>query len=105
MYRASIIGVSRLKMGTDGHGITTLVAFHGCTLHCKYCLNPICLEPKARAKQIINNTEMILFIAECPFTIYIQALRRITQYIVILPYLTGRVKMFCDCWAKNYFPP
>ena len=52
MYSASIIGISRLRMGTDGHGITTLVAFHGCTLHCKYCLNPICLEPKARVEKM-----------------------------------------------------
>lgn len=29
-------------MGTDGHGVTTLVAFHGCPLRCKYCLNPQC---------------------------------------------------------------
>lgn len=52
MDRASIIGISRLRMGTDGHGITALVAFHGCSLHCKYCLNPICLEPKARVIQM-----------------------------------------------------
>ena len=24
----------------DGTGVTTLVAFHGCPLNCKYCLNP-----------------------------------------------------------------
>lgn len=50
MNRASIIGISRLRIGTDGHGITALVVFHGCTIHCKYCLNPICLKPKTRAK-------------------------------------------------------
>ena len=49
---ASILGISRLRIGTDGHGITTLVAFHGCTLHCKYCLNPICLEPKAKVRKM-----------------------------------------------------
>lgn len=32
-------------MGTDGRGITTLVAFHGCPLRCAYCLNPQCHEP------------------------------------------------------------
>lgn len=32
--------INRLRMGTDGDGITTLVAFHGCPLRCKYCLNP-----------------------------------------------------------------
>lgn len=39
-----IIGISRLRMGTDGHGIRALVAFHGCSLSCKYCLNPRCLQ-------------------------------------------------------------
>lgn len=38
--QAPLIGTSRLRMGTDGHGVTTLVAFHGCPLRCKYCLNP-----------------------------------------------------------------
>lgn len=30
-------------MATDGVGVTTLVAFHGCPLRCRYCLNPQCL--------------------------------------------------------------
>lgn len=47
-----IIGISRLRMGTDGHGIRTLVAFHGCCLSCKYCLNPECLGPKTRVKEM-----------------------------------------------------
>ncbi len=29
-------------MGVDGHGITTLVTFMGCPLHCKLCLNDVC---------------------------------------------------------------
>ena len=48
IYREPIIGISRLRMGTDGHGIRTLVAFHGCSLSCKYCLNSRCLQPAAR---------------------------------------------------------
>ena len=36
-----IIGISRHRIATDGEGVTTLVAFHGCTLRCQYCLNPI----------------------------------------------------------------
>lgn len=32
-------GVSRLRMGLDGRGVTTLVTFMGCQLRCKYCLN------------------------------------------------------------------
>lgn len=36
------IGVSRHRMATDGNGVTTLAAFHGCWLGCRYCLNPQC---------------------------------------------------------------
>ena len=36
------IGVSRHRMATDGNGVTTLAAFHGCRLGCRYCLNPQC---------------------------------------------------------------
>lgn len=38
--RVKIIGISRHRLSTDGDGITTLVAFHGCPLNCRYCLNP-----------------------------------------------------------------
>lgn len=41
--KAPIIGVERHRIATDGKGITTLVAFHGCPLRCRYCLNPQCL--------------------------------------------------------------
>jgi pyruvate formate lyase activating enzyme len=39
---APIFGISRHRLLTDGEGVTTLVAFHGCPLRCKYCLNPQC---------------------------------------------------------------
>lgn len=29
-------------MGTDGDGVTTLIAFYGCPLKCRYCLNLEC---------------------------------------------------------------
>ena len=48
MNKASLIGISRLRLKTDGHGVTALVAFHGCPLHCKYCLNPQCLRNDAK---------------------------------------------------------
>ena len=51
IYQTSILGISRLRMGTDGHGITTLVAFNGCPLRCRYCLNPECLN---RSKKVIR---------------------------------------------------
>lgn len=38
-----IVGISRHRLGVDGEGVTTLVAFHGCNLRCKYCLNPASL--------------------------------------------------------------
>lgn len=40
---AKLIGIERHRITTDGQGVTTLVAFHSCTLHCRYCLNPQCL--------------------------------------------------------------
>ena len=36
---AFIFGISRHRLTTDGEGVTTLVAFNGCPLRCKYCLN------------------------------------------------------------------
>lgn len=39
-----IMTVSRLRMGTDGNGVSTLVTFFGCPLHCKYCINNFCHE-------------------------------------------------------------
>lgn len=32
--KASVFSISRLRMGTDGEGITTLVTFMGCPLGC-----------------------------------------------------------------------
>lgn len=42
--QAPIIGIVRHRLTTDGDGVTTLVAFHTCTLRCKFCLNPQSLE-------------------------------------------------------------
>ena len=39
MTKAKIFGISRHRLTTDGEGVTTLVAFSGCPLRCKYCLN------------------------------------------------------------------
>lgn len=43
-----IITISRLRMASDGVGISTLVAFYDCPLRCKYCANWACHD---------NNTE------------------------------------------------
>lgn len=37
-----ILGVSRHRLKTDGESVITLIAFYGCPLHCKYCINPQC---------------------------------------------------------------
>lgn len=54
---SEIFGISRHRMGTDGQGITTLVAFIGCSLHCRYCLNPQChglsLDAAGNARQTV----------------------------------------------------
>ena len=41
-----ILSISRLRMGTDGNGISTLVVFFDCPLHCKYCINDFCHKPQ-----------------------------------------------------------
>lgn len=45
MKAVPLIGIARHRLTIDGEGITTLVAFHGCPLRCKYCLNPTSLQP------------------------------------------------------------
>ncbi len=54
----SIMGISRLRMGTDGHGITTLVAFYGCPLSCRYCLNPECQNTSRKVKCMLPEDVM-----------------------------------------------
>lgn len=38
--QAPVVAVSRIRMATDGKGVTTLVCFHGCPLRCRWCINP-----------------------------------------------------------------
>lgn len=40
-----LIAIARHRLASDGDGVTTLVAFYGCTIRCKYCLNPQCHAP------------------------------------------------------------
>lgn len=49
---APVITCSRLRMQTDGEGVTTLVCFHGCPLRCRYCLNPFSFAPDTRRSQV-----------------------------------------------------
>ncbi len=48
MEKAPIISCSRLRMQTDGQGITTLVCFHGCPLRCRWCINPFSFREDTR---------------------------------------------------------
>ncbi len=62
--KAPIFAISRLRMGTDGPGVTTLVTFMGCPLNCKYCLNPQCHEKVFRADGITPRRGVLLFTPE-----------------------------------------
>lgn len=54
-----LIGISRLRPGTDGKGLRTLILVSGCPLRCKYCLNPKSwdgsIEPKRFTKKQLYN--------------------------------------------------
>lgn len=50
--QAPIITCSRLRMQTDGKGITTLVCFHGCPLRCKWCINAFSFAPETKRTMI-----------------------------------------------------
>lgn len=49
---APIIACVRHRMKTDGQGVTTLVAFHGCPLRCRYCLNPFSFDPATKREEM-----------------------------------------------------
>jgi pyruvate formate lyase activating enzyme len=49
-HTASFIGIGRNRLATDGVGVTTLAAFWGCPLSCKYCLNPQSLTETAATR-------------------------------------------------------
>ena len=50
--KAEIAGVSRLRIAVDGEGVTTLVGFMSCPLHCRYCLNPQTLTPDSSHREL-----------------------------------------------------
>ena len=49
--KCSIMKISRHRMGSDGKGVSTLIGFAGCPLHCAYCLNDFCHDENAAWKQ------------------------------------------------------
>jgi pyruvate formate lyase activating enzyme len=58
--RAPIFAISRLRMGIDGPGVTTLVTFMGCPLRCKYCINDRCHEPVFEADGVTPREGIML---------------------------------------------
>ena len=62
MKTAKIMEIDRLRMGIDGQGITTLVAFYKCPLNCKYCINHKCHLTNSKAKvstiELYNNIKI-----------------------------------------------
>lgn len=61
--KVPIIAIDRHRIYTDGEGITTLVAFYGCPLRCRYCINSQCFsetyEPEwITPKQLYDRTRI-----------------------------------------------
>lgn len=50
IVKAPIYSISRLRFGTDGKGITSLVAFMGCPLRCRHCINRWCHSDPSQAR-------------------------------------------------------
>ncbi len=44
--------ISRLRMATDGDGVTTLVCAWGCPLRCAYCLNKFTWDEKTKVERL-----------------------------------------------------
>ena len=49
---APVISIVRHRLQTDGDGVTTLVAFYGCGLRCRYCLNPFSFAPDTKRRDM-----------------------------------------------------
>jgi pyruvate formate lyase activating enzyme len=58
-HSAPFIGINRNRLATDGVGITTLAAFWGCPLSCKYCLNPQSLDENSITR-ILTTEELYI---------------------------------------------
>ena len=52
------IGIDRLRMATDGDGVTTLVCAQGCPLRCKYCINPQSSISKKAPRHLFTPSEL-----------------------------------------------
>lgn len=54
--QAPVVAIARLRMQTDGKGVTTLVCFHGCPLRCKWCINPFSFAEDTKRQIFTPNT-------------------------------------------------
>lgn len=52
-----LLALARLRMGTDGKGVTTLAAGAGCPLSCRYCINKRLL--KEAPREYVTAEELI----------------------------------------------
>ncbi len=52
-----LLNLSRLRMGIDGEGVTTLVAGAGCPLHCRWCINKRILREPPR--ELVTAAELL----------------------------------------------
>lgn len=50
--KAKIMKIARHRMGIDGKGVSTLVAFWGCPLHCRYCINDFCHDSETSCEEL-----------------------------------------------------
>ena len=58
MTKGHVSAISRHRFEIDGTGIRTLIVFSGCSLKCKYCINPYTWnEPQ---KSVSYNAEELL---------------------------------------------
>lgn len=47
-----VVGIDRLRMATDGEGVTTLVCAWGCPLRCAYCINKFTWDEKTAVSRL-----------------------------------------------------
>ena len=52
IMEAGFIGILRHRFAVDGEGVTTLAAFHGCPLNCRYCLNAQCKQAEGVVQRL-----------------------------------------------------
>lgn len=56
---ANIFGIKRHRLNIDGDGIVTLVAFYGCPINCRYCLNNECHDYPPKANKNITPEQLL----------------------------------------------